>query len=278
MMHVLDISVPLQQEIENFNLPHDTTWNDTASTFLSPNEDADSDFFVWGSEINNYRGLTKENLDLLQVPGTSEPPQNDIVIWRDVIIGEDQYEEDKRFWTTASTKTESTVRSHQGKDKMQAIDMSENDLNLPRRRVNEFADSPDDANKERELRNQNRHHPRRERKKVDDTEKLRRNLREPVDIQETEDKKDSVEAQEQSQPQLDETQGRQPEVFSATSKEVSTGGHKTRRRYRNGENVSSLETELEPYPRSRHSRSSINNPKLLETVEDAIRRLILPEL
>jgi hypothetical protein len=92
---------------------------------------------------------------------------------------------------------------------MQAMNMSQEDLYYSRRRVNELADSLD-ASTLRELLDRDRR--RREKKQIDDTEKLHRKLQERADAQETEGEKEQVEAQEQSQPQPIETQEPQPQV------------------------------------------------------------------
>ncbi|KAJ5980581.1 hypothetical protein N7481_007879 [Penicillium waksmanii] len=111
--------------------------------------------------------------------------------------------------TTVRSNTEPTGPGRQDKNKMQAMNMSQEDLYYSRRRVNELADSLD-ASTLRELLDRDRR--RREKKQIDDTEKLRRKLQERADAQETEGEKDQVEAQEQSQPQPIETQEPQSQV------------------------------------------------------------------
>jgi hypothetical protein len=111
--------------------------------------------------------------------------------------------------TTVRSNTEPTGPGRQDKNKMQAMNMSQEDLYYSRRRVNELADSLD-ASTLRELLDRDRR--RREKKQIDDTEKLRRKLQERADAQEAEGEKDQVEAQEQPQMQLNETHEPQPQV------------------------------------------------------------------
>ncbi|KAK8073525.1 hypothetical protein PG994_004424 [Apiospora phragmitis] len=74
--------------------------------------------------------------------------------------------------------------------------------------------------------------------------------------------------------------GAEPDMDSKTSSRRRSKGHKES--VVSAADSSVLSSQLSPSQRSYDSHSSskvsINNPKLLETVEDAIRRLILPEL
>lgn len=109
--------------------------------------------------------------------------------------------------TTVRSNTEPTGPGRHDKNKMQAKNMSQEDLYYSRRRVNELADSLD-ASTLRELLDRDRR--RREKKQIDDTEKLRRKLQERADAQEAEGNKDQEENVEQPQPE--ETQEVQPQV------------------------------------------------------------------
>lgn len=117
--------------------------------------------------------------------------------------------------TTVRSNTEPTGPGRHDKNKMQAMNMSHEDLYYSRRRVNELADSLD-ASTLRELLDRDRR--RREKKQIDDTEKLRRKLQERADAQETEGEKDQMEAQEQ--PQLIETPKPQPQAEEQLPVEV----------------------------------------------------------
>lgn len=100
--------------------------------------------------------------------------------------------------TTVRSNTEPTGPGRHDKNKMQAMNMSQEDLYYSRRRVNELADSLD-ASTLRELLDRDRR--RREKKQIDDTEKLHRKLQERAEAQETDGGKDQTEAQEKPQPQ-----------------------------------------------------------------------------
>ncbi|KAJ5242795.1 uncharacterized protein N7469_001122 [Penicillium citrinum] len=111
--------------------------------------------------------------------------------------------------TTMRSQTEPTALGRHDKNRMHTSNMSQEDLYYSRRRVNELADSLD-ASTLRELLDRDRR--RREKKQIDDTERLHRKLQEQADAQQAEsareqglEEKDNVnkplEIEETQQPQ-----------------------------------------------------------------------------
>lgn len=95
-----------------------------------------------------------------------------------------RYVEAPRLQTARSSNPPASSR--QERERLQAMTMSEEDFYYSKRRVNELADSLD-AGALRELLDRDRR--RREKKQVDDQERLRRKLQERADAQQAEDQK-----------------------------------------------------------------------------------------
>jgi hypothetical protein len=122
-----------------------------------------------------------------------------------------RYVEAPRLQTTRSNNP--PVSSKQDRERLKAMTTSEEDLYYSKRRVNELADSLD-AGALRELLDRDRR--RREKKQMDDQEKLRRKLQERANAQEAANEQKisepepQPEAQSESEPQLEPVQT-QPE-------------------------------------------------------------------
>ncbi|KAJ5356336.1 hypothetical protein N7517_010945 [Penicillium concentricum] len=115
-----------------------------------------------------------------------------------------RYVEAPRLQTARSSNTPASNR--QEREKLQALTMSEEDFYYSKRRVNELADSLD-AGALRELLDRDRR--RREKKQVDDQERLRRKLQERADAQQAEERK--VQAATPNPEPEPETEIAQPE-------------------------------------------------------------------
>ncbi|KAJ5587266.1 uncharacterized protein N7459_003031 [Penicillium hispanicum] len=109
-----------------------------------------------------------------------------------------RYVEAPRLPTSRSNNPPAPGRSAD-KDRLQALTMSEEDLYYSRRRVNELADSLD-AGALRELLDRDRR--RREKKQVDDQEKLQRKLQQQADAQQAEEAQPAVDIPEEVQPSV----------------------------------------------------------------------------
>ncbi|KAJ5492381.1 hypothetical protein N7453_010478 [Penicillium expansum] len=93
--------------------------------------------------------------------------------------------------------------SRQEREKLQALTMSEEDFYCSKRRVNELADSLD-AGALRELLDRDRR--RREKKQIDDQERLRRKLQERADAQQAEEQKLQAAIQVEPEPEPEPNQ------------------------------------------------------------------------
>jgi hypothetical protein len=119
-----------------------------------------------------------------------------------------RYVEAPRLQTTKSNNPSS---KRHDKERLQALTASEEDLYYSRRRVNELADSLD-AGALRELLDRDRR--RREKKQIDNQEKLRRKLQERADAQQA--KEEQAQAAAEPQPETEPVQS-QPSVAEPES-------------------------------------------------------------
>ncbi|KAJ5997575.1 hypothetical protein N7499_006030 [Penicillium canescens] len=107
-----------------------------------------------------------------------------------------RYVEAPRLQTARSSNPPASSR--QDRERLKAMTMSEEDLYYSKRRVNELADSLD-AGALRELLDRDRR--RREKKQMDDQEKLRRKLQERADAQQAADEQKVSEPEPQPEPE-----------------------------------------------------------------------------
>ena len=107
-----------------------------------------------------------------------------------------RYVEAPRLQTARSSNPPASSR--QDRERLKAMTMSEEDLYYSKRRVNELADSLD-AGALRELLDRDRR--RREKKQMDDQEKLRRKLQERADAQQAADEQKASEPEPQPEPE-----------------------------------------------------------------------------
>ncbi|KAJ5952281.1 uncharacterized protein N7479_010694 [Penicillium vulpinum] len=118
-----------------------------------------------------------------------------------------RYVEAPRLQTARSTNQ--PVPARQDKDRLQGLTMSDQDFYYSKRRVNELADSLD-AGALRELLDRDRR--RREKRQVDEQERLRRKLQERADAQQAEEQKVQVATEPVPEPVPEpETEVAQPE-------------------------------------------------------------------